>query len=438
MEIIIDEKEFKNTKIEAKKWLIHYEQSIKIEDKAFYKTVNLSKIRDLKTKKYFKSGYISTLVRNRRKNKFFVKAPKFTCLIKIIKIIIYMNLLVHILTCNNINIFKMNFSSITLQIKGPGLKKFLYQDFSHKPQNITINNIEQNIDNISDYTYDFNEINNTVTLIWNDTIYNCSNMFHLCNDIFIIDLSNFDTSNVRNMVYMFSGCSSLISLDLSNFDTSYVVYMDQMFSDCSSLISLDLSNFNTSKVRDMDQMFYGCSSLISLNLSNFNTSNVASMNQMFSGCSSLISLDLSNFNTSNVVYMHQILSDCSSLTSLDLSNFDTSKVIKIFNMFSGSSNFEYIKLFNYNNITELENIIGEISDNAVICINGVSQESLIFSEIGNNSFIIFDCSKNFKSKQKKIINKTGECVDSCNNSIEYKYEYNGRCYNNCSNGFFLD
>ena len=45
MEIIIDEKEFKNTKIEAKKWLIPYEQSIKIKDKSFYKTVNLSKIR---------------------------------------------------------------------------------------------------------------------------------------------------------------------------------------------------------------------------------------------------------------------------------------------------------------------------------------------------------------------------------------------------------
>ena len=179
MKIIIDEKEFKNTKIEAKKWLIPYEQSIKIEDKAFYKTVNLSKIRDLKTKKYLKSGYISTLVRNRRKNKFFVKAPKFTCLIKIIKIIIYMNLLVHILTCNNINIFKMNFSSITLQIKGPGLKKFLYQDFNPKPQDIKINNIEQNIDNIANYSYDFNEINNTVTLIWNDTLYNCRNMFHL-------------------------------------------------------------------------------------------------------------------------------------------------------------------------------------------------------------------------------------------------------------------
>ena len=51
MKIIIDEKEFKNIKIEAKNWLIPYEQSIKIKDKAFYKTVNLSKIRDLKTKK---------------------------------------------------------------------------------------------------------------------------------------------------------------------------------------------------------------------------------------------------------------------------------------------------------------------------------------------------------------------------------------------------
>ena len=152
--------------------------------------------------------------------------------------------MVHILTCNNINIFRMSVSSITLQIKGPGLKKFLYQDFNPKPQDIKINNIEQNIDNIANYSYDFNEINNTVTLIWNDTLYNCRNMFHLCNDIFIIDLSNFDTSNVRNMDQMFSGCSSLISLDLSNFDTSQVMFMNNMLSGCTNLDYINLLNVN--------------------------------------------------------------------------------------------------------------------------------------------------------------------------------------------------
>ena len=63
-----------------------------------------------------------------------------------------------------------------------------------------------------------------------------------------------------------------------------------MFSECSSLISLNLSNFNTINVKDMSYMFYNCSSLTSLNLSNFNTNNVNNMSGMFSYCSSLTTL----------------------------------------------------------------------------------------------------------------------------------------------------
>ena len=47
-----------------------------------------------------------------------------------------------------------------------------------------------------------------------------------------------------------------------------------MFYDCNKLTSLNLSNFNTNNVKDMSCMFYGCSSLTSLNLFNFNTLNV--------------------------------------------------------------------------------------------------------------------------------------------------------------------
>ena len=39
-----------------------------------------------------------------------------------------------------------------------------------------------------------------------------------------------------------------------------------MFSDCSSLISLDLSSFNTINVKDMSFMFYCCESLKKENL----------------------------------------------------------------------------------------------------------------------------------------------------------------------------
>ena len=57
--------------------------------------------------------------------------------------------------------------------------------------------------------------------------------------------------------------------------------MSSVFRGCSSLISLNLSNFNTNNVKDISYMFFGCSSLTSLNLSNFNTNNVIAMNHMF-------------------------------------------------------------------------------------------------------------------------------------------------------------
>ena len=55
---------------------------------------------------------------------------------------------------------------------------------------------------------------------------------------------------------MFYNCKSLTSLNLSNFNTNNVKNMNHMFCNCSSLNSLDLSNFNTNNVKDMDKMFY--------------------------------------------------------------------------------------------------------------------------------------------------------------------------------------
>ena len=60
-----------------------------------------------------------------------------------------------------------------------------------------------------------------------------------------------------------------------------------MFSGCSSLTNINLSNFNTNNVKDMSGMFYGCSSLTNINLSNFNTNNVKYMSFMFLGCKKL-------------------------------------------------------------------------------------------------------------------------------------------------------
>ena len=145
-------------------------------------------------------------------------------------------------------------------------------------------------------------------------------------EIEVLDLSTWDTSNVKRMDKMFYNCRGLKKLNLSSFDTFNVYDMTQMFADCESLEKLDLSNFKTNNLKKVECMFQGCFSLTDLDISSFDTSNIKDMNGMFRMCHNLITLDLSNFNTSNVINMNQMFQDCNSLKTLDISNFDISNV----------------------------------------------------------------------------------------------------------------
>lgn len=106
-------------------------------------------------------------------------------------------------------------------------------------------------------------------------------------------IENLNTEEVTDMREMFYYCSSLTSLDVSNFDTQNVKNMSGMFS-CSSLTSLNVSNFNTQNVTDMSEMFFWCASLTSLDVSSFDTQNVKSIRGMFEACTSLTSLAISS------------------------------------------------------------------------------------------------------------------------------------------------
>ena len=66
--------------------------------------------------------------------------------------------------------------------------------------------------------------------------------------------------------------------------------MTLMFNKYQNLLSLDLSKFNTSNVKIMKEMFYKCLNLTSLDLSNFDTSKVTIMTSMFKECSALLFL----------------------------------------------------------------------------------------------------------------------------------------------------
>lgn len=157
-------------------------------------------------------------------------------------------------------------------------------------------------------------------------------MFSGCSKLATLDLSSFNTSNVkgdsgihRGMSEMFSGCSSLINLDLSSFDTSNVGYMSGMFDGCLRLETLNLSSFNAGSVVDMGSMFKGCQSLKTISFpAVLNTPKVTNFSGMFSDCRSLEGLDVSGFDTSAAKSLSSMFYGCESLRSLDLSGFDTS------------------------------------------------------------------------------------------------------------------
>ena len=139
-----------------------------------------------------------------------------------------------------------------------------------------------------------------------------SNMFYDCQKLTVLDLSNFNTSNVTDMSNMFYGCQKLTPLDLSSLDTSQVTNMGSMFYTCFNLTDLDLSNFNTSKVTSMSNMFYYCRNLTDLDLSNLDTSKVTSFYQTFYRCNKIVSIP--KLNASGSTNVSFFAYDCASLT----------------------------------------------------------------------------------------------------------------------------
>ena len=130
----------------------------------------------------------------------------------------------------------------------------------------------------------------TITLNYDKKADTCEQMFRGLNNIIEIDLSNFDSSNVKSMAYMFQNCYQLKKIKFGNMDTSNVENMEYLFDGCNKLESLDISNFDTSSVKKMRYMFSRLHSLKSLKLSeNFKTSGVTNMEYMFYQIKILIS-----------------------------------------------------------------------------------------------------------------------------------------------------
>ena len=347
------------------------------------------------------------------------------------------------------------YSYITLKIGKGNNKVYVYSFYYNNPPIIIY--INENKQAIVEKSYQFEEPDNSVILIWEKGINNSESMFKMCNKIIEMDLTHFDTSqvttmkdmfyNCNNLKYinisnidtskvesmgnMFRGCRSLISIDLSSLNTSNNINIGSMFLGCSLLKSINLSNFNTSKVNFMDNLFNGCRSLISVDQSNFDTSQVTEMNNMFKDCKSLISINISSFDTNNVKKFQNMFYGCTSLISLDFQNFDLSSDVNFDNMFSNCKNLKYVNIKNFrlknNNITKFFN---DCPINIVICMDN---ETLI-DTIKSNDCNTFSCSDNWYELRKKIT-ENGNCIENCSLTSS-KYYYDLKCYSNCPKGTY--
>ena len=208
--------------------------------------------------------YLNNLIQNTFFNnqiKLHINFKKYFSLLKIyiISIIYFSSILCGFNKGNNV----MKLSEITLKINGTG-EINIFSDNFFKVNNecdIYINDEHKTEKKNKYYFSNQNNNTNVVRIIWNKKINDVTSVFSGCDKIIEIDLSKFETSNIRMMNAMFQGCTSLTSLSLPNIDTSNVTNMGGIFNGCNSLISLDLSEFNTSKITSFDAVFASCINL---------------------------------------------------------------------------------------------------------------------------------------------------------------------------------
>ena len=179
----------------------------------------------------------------------------------------------------------------------------------------------------------------------------------ITNDVLSLkEIIDINADNLSDMSYMFCNCHNLNEVKNLNV-TSATMSLQLMFYQCKMLIQLDLSNWDTSNVKNMQGVLQGCTSLINLDISNWDTNNVIDMNSAFRNCGSLSLLNLSNFNIDNVTKIGYMFDGCSSLITLDLSNWNTDKVTNKTNIFTYCPNLQYIRCNNTSTINTLASLL---------------------------------------------------------------------------------
>ena len=262
-------------------------------------------------------------------------------------------------------------------------------------------------------------------------------LFQNCITLEYIDLSNFDTSNVTNMAFMFNHCNRLKEIKgLDKFITSKATTMEGMFQSCFKLEFIDVSSFDTSNVEIMNFMFVDCFKLKGIKgINKLNTKKVTNMTGMFENCLSLKYLNIENFDTSNVTNMSYMFNKCKKLKEIKgMDKFNTINLTTTYAMFQFCTEIEKIDLsgFDTSNVTNMSYMFNkckklkEIKGLNTFITNNVKDMARMFNECSELENLVLT------SFETPNVTNFSSMFNKCNN-LKYlnllNFEINGTTKN---------
>ena len=195
----------------------------------------------------------------------------------------------------------------------------------------------------------------SIKILFKKKLLQCDHLFSNCDNIYKIDCSNFDCSQIIDCSYMFFKCSSLIEINFGKLDFAFSNNFSYMFEGCSNLEKIDVSYFNTNNSKTFEGMFWLCSKLKEINVSKFKTTNCKDINRMLFKCSSLESIDMFHWDMKNINNIYYLFRGCSKLKNIKI-NFNNNKKLSFYEIFYGlpeGGSFVWKKGTNCNELLKL-------------------------------------------------------------------------------------
>ena len=197
-----------------------------------------------------------------------------------------------------------------------------------------------------------NGSNYDVYMLSNSTIYapkDSNGLFRNMKALKSLNTDNLDFSRTETMRNMIQDCQSLVTLDVSDWDTGNVKDMAYMFLSCYKLESINgLNNWDVSSVSDMTQTFAFCKVLPELDVSGWDVSNVTSMVGTFGQCFKLKTVNTTGWKPLSVTTTQNMFYNCYALTDLIGSgDWVMPKVTALNSMFQSCTALEYLNVTNW-------------------------------------------------------------------------------------------